>query len=97
MLAYAIWLLVAAHAVDALRSEADVRARREAVVLALLVTAQAALGIATLLLVVPLALAIAHQAMAVVVLTTAIIHAERLRHRVDSPVWLKPSAVSAQS
>jgi heme A synthase len=50
-----------------------------------------------LLLVVPLALAIAHQAMAVVVLTAAIIHAERLRHRVDSRVRLAPAAASAQS
>jgi cytochrome c oxidase assembly protein subunit 15 len=97
MLAYAIWLLVVGHAIGALRGEADLRARQEAVVLALLVTAQAALGIATLLLVVPLALAIAHQAMAVVVLTAAIVHAERLRHRVDSRVWVKPSAVGAQS
>jgi cytochrome c oxidase assembly protein subunit 15 len=97
MLAYAIWLLAVVHAIDAMRSEADLRARREAVVLALLVTVQAALGIATLLLVVPLALAIAHQAMAAVVLTLAIIHAERLRHCVDSRAWLKASAASAQS
>jgi cytochrome c oxidase assembly protein subunit 15 len=96
MLAYAIWLLVVGHAIGALRGEADLRARQEAVVLALLVTAQAALGIATLLLVVPLGLAIAHQAMAVVVLTAAIVHAERLRHRINSRVWVKPSAVGAQ-
>jgi cytochrome c oxidase assembly protein subunit 15 len=97
MLAYAIWLLAVVHAIDAMRSEADLRARRVAVVLALLVTVQAALGIATLLLVVPLALAIAHQAMAAVVLTLAIIHAERLRHCVDSRAWLKASAAGAQS
>jgi cytochrome c oxidase assembly protein subunit 15 len=97
MLAYAIWLLAVAHAIDALRSESDRRVRRDATLLALLVTAQAALGIATLLLVVPLSLAIAHQVTAVVALTAAIIHAERLRHRVDSRLWLKPSAASAQS
>jgi heme a synthase len=97
MLAYAIWLLVVVHAINALRSDADLRSRREAVVLALLVTAQAGLGIATLLLVVPLALAIAHQAMAVIVLTTAIVHAERLRHRVDSRVWAEPSVVGVRS
>jgi heme a synthase len=96
MLAYAIWLLVVGHAIGALRGEADLRARQEAVVLALLVTAQAALCIATLSLVVPLGLAIAHQAMAVVVLTAAIVHAERLRHRINSRVWVKPSAVGAQ-
>jgi cytochrome c oxidase assembly protein subunit 15 len=97
MLAYAIWLLVVAHAVDVLRSEAEVRTRYEAVLLALLVTAQAALGIAALLLVVPLAIAIAHQTMAVVVLTATIIHAERLRDRVDSRVRLAPAAASARS
>ena len=96
MLAYAIWLVVVAHAVDALRGAADLRARQDAVVLALLVTAQAALGIATLLLVVPISLAIAHQVLAVVVLTFAIMHAERLRHRVDSRVGMKPSAVGAR-
>jgi heme a synthase len=97
MLAYAIWLLVVVHAIDALHSETDLRGRQAAVALALLVTAQAALGIVTLLLVVPLGLAIAHQAMAVVVLTTAVIHAERLRHRAGSPILLRPSAASAQS
>jgi cytochrome c oxidase assembly protein subunit 15 len=96
MLAYAIWLLAVAHAINVLRNEADVRTKYEAVTLAIVVTGQAALGIATLLLVVPLALAIAHQAMAVIVLTAAVIHAERLRHRVDSRVWAKPSAVGAQ-
>jgi heme a synthase len=96
MLAYAIWLLAIAHAVDAVRGETDARTRYEALVLAGSVTVQAALGIAALLLVVPLVLAIAHQAMAVVVLTAAIIHAERLRHRIDSRAWAKPSAVSAQ-
>ena len=96
-LAYVIWLLAVVHAIAALRSETDLCARRETVALALLVTAQAALGIATLLLVVPLGLAIAHQAMAVVVLTAAVVHAERLRHRVDSAVWLKSAAAGAQS
>lgn len=96
MLAYAIWLLAIGHAVDAMRHEADARTRYEALALAVLVTAQAALGIMTLLLVVPLALAITHQAMAVVVLTAAIIHAERLRHRVDSRILVESSAVGAQ-
>jgi len=35
--------------------------------------------------------------MAAVVLTLAIIHAERLRHCVDSRAWLKASAAGAQS
>ena len=42
---------------------------------------QAALGIVTLLAQAPLALALAHQGMAMVVLTVAVVHAERLAHR----------------
>jgi heme a synthase len=45
------------------------------------VTLQAALGIVTLLYQAPLALALAHQVMAMVVFSIAIIHAERLSHR----------------
>lgn len=96
MLAYTVWLLAGVHLFDAILGEADTRTRNEALLLAVLVTAQAALGIVTLVRVVPLVLAIAHQAMAVIVLTVAVVHAERLRHRVDSRVWLKPSAVGAQ-
>ena len=44
-------------------------------------TLQAALGIVTLLYQAPLALALAHQVMAMVVFTIAIVHAERLSHR----------------
>ena len=45
------------------------------------VTLQAALGIVTLLYQAPLALALAHQVMAIVVFTIAVVHAERLSHR----------------
>jgi cytochrome c oxidase assembly protein subunit 15 len=45
--------------------------------LAIAVTVQAALGIWTLLAVVPLPLAMMHQAMAMVTLTFAVIHAAR--------------------
>jgi cytochrome c oxidase assembly protein subunit 15 len=48
--------------------------------LAGLVTLQAGLGIVTLLYLAPLALALAHQAMAIVVLTAAVMHAARLMH-----------------
>jgi len=69
-------LLVAAllHAADA------ARAGRGALALALAgaVTIQAALGIATLIHQVPIALALAHQGMAIVVLAIAVVHAERL-------------------
>jgi cytochrome c oxidase assembly protein subunit 15 len=74
MLAYAIWLLVLFHAADAARTDAETRGG--AFVLALLITAQAVLGIVTLLYVAPLPLALAHQAFAIVVLTFAVVHAE---------------------
>ncbi len=54
---------------------------RGAIVLAGAVTLQAALGIVTLLYQAPLALALAHQVMAMVVFSIAIVHAERLSHR----------------
>jgi cytochrome c oxidase assembly protein subunit 15 len=76
MLAYAIWLTALLHAADAWRSDT----RRGAGLLAALVTAQAALGIATLLLADPLALALTHQIFAMVVFTASIVHAERLWH-----------------
>jgi cytochrome c oxidase assembly protein subunit 15 len=44
------------------------------------VTLQAGLGIITLLHVTPLPLALAHQAMAVIVLAIAVLHAARLGH-----------------
>ena len=49
--------------------------------LASAVTLQAAVGILTLLHVVPLGLALAHQAMAVVTLAVAVVHAERVSMR----------------
>jgi heme a synthase len=76
--AYVLWLLAVVHAVDAART---LRRRPEvtgAVALAVAVTIQAAVGIATLLYQVPIGLALVHQAMAMVVLTIAVIHAERL-------------------
>jgi cytochrome c oxidase assembly protein subunit 15 len=44
---------------------------------------QAVVGIGTLMMQVPIFMALAHQAMAVLVLTVAVLHAERLRHRVE--------------
>jgi cytochrome c oxidase assembly protein subunit 15 len=52
-----------------------------ALVLAGAVTLQATLGIATLVHQAPLALALLHQAMAIVVLAIAVVHAERLERR----------------
>jgi cytochrome c oxidase assembly protein subunit 15 len=82
MLAYAIWLLAMLHAADAWR------ARREAAGAAILagaVTLQAALGIVTLLEQSPIPLALAHQVVAMLVLTVAVVHAERLWHRAGLP------------
>lgn len=78
MLAYAIWLLALYHAYDAWRSGTQ---KRGALVLAGVVTLQAALGIVTLLHQAPLTLALAHQMLAIAVFTVAIVRAERLAHR----------------
>ncbi len=77
MTAYALLLLAALHAADALR---DRTWRGAAGALALLgaVMVQASIGILTLIHQVPIALALAHQGMAIVVLTVATVHAERL-------------------
>jgi len=78
MLAYVIWLFAAWHVVDVLRTARRGLAVTGALTLFIAVTIQAALGIITLLQVVPLALAMAHQATAMIVLTLAVIHAERM-------------------
>ena len=80
MIAYAIWLLAIVHAIDAWRLRHDVIG---ALILADAVTLQAALGIVTLLNQAALPLALAHQLLAIVVFTIAIVHAERLWHRGD--------------
>jgi cytochrome c oxidase assembly protein subunit 15 len=70
LLATAIW-----HAVDARRTLRKGAALRGALALACAITLQAALGIAILLEQAPLALALTHQAMAMIVLTVAVLHA----------------------
>jgi heme a synthase len=78
MLAYTIWTCAALHAFDVARTIRKGRALAGALVLFAAVTLQAALGIWTLLMVAPLSLSLAHQAMAMVVLTAAVVHAQRL-------------------
>jgi cytochrome c oxidase assembly protein subunit 15 len=78
MMAYAIFLAALFHLGDALRTR---RGLRGATTLAVLLTSQVALGIVTLLEQAPLPLALAHQALAMVVFTFAIMHAERLSRR----------------
>ena len=78
MMADAIWLLATMQAIGAWRLRYDLRG---AVILAVTTTLQAVLGIVTLLYEAPLALALAHQMLAIVVFTIAIVYAERLSHR----------------
>jgi cytochrome c oxidase assembly protein subunit 15 len=81
MIAYTLLALGVLHAVDAVRSRAGPAAVNGAIWLAVAIALQAALGIQTLLHQVPILLGLAHQAMAIVVLTLAIVQAERLRAR----------------
>jgi cytochrome c oxidase assembly protein subunit 15 len=94
MVAYALWVLAALHVVDAARSR-RAAAFNGALALVAAVTVQATLGILTLIYVVPLGLALAHQGMAIAVLTVAVVHAQRLappaRERHPLPVPPPPA------
>lgn len=78
MTAYALLALAILHAIDAVRSRAGAAVVNGAVWLAAAMTLQATLGIFTLLYQVPIDLALAHQAVAILVLTLAVFQAERL-------------------
>jgi cytochrome c oxidase assembly protein subunit 15 len=93
MVAYSLFVLAILHAVDAVRSRAGAVASG-ALWLAAAVTLQAALGILTLLNQVPILLGLAHQAVAMSVLTLAIFQAERLAARRVDPkqVGVRPAA-----
>jgi cytochrome c oxidase assembly protein subunit 15 len=77
IVAYALWLGTLVHLIGAAR-DARGFAWQGALALAAAMTVQASLGILTLLHQAPLALALLHQGMAMVVLTIAALHAERL-------------------
>jgi cytochrome c oxidase assembly protein subunit 15 len=81
MVAYTLFALAALHVLDAVRSRAGTSAVGGAVWLLAAITLQATLGIFTLLNQVPMDLALAHQAVAIVVLTLAVFQAERLAAR----------------
>jgi heme a synthase len=81
MVAYTLFVLAVLHAVDAIRARGGTAAVNGAVLLAVALVLQAALGILTLVHQVPILLGLVHQAMAIVVLTLAILQAERLRAR----------------
>ena len=96
MMAYAMWLISLWHAFDVkatLRSGATVR---NAVLLAAAVTLQAVIGIATLLSQAAIDLALIHQAMAMVVLTLAIVSAARLRPARQAAMRVTPPSMLAQ-
>ena len=78
VLAYAIFVVALVHAIDVGRTVKDGGVRFGAFVLFAAIVLQIALGIATLLWVVPLSLALLHQAMAMLVLTAASVHAAHL-------------------
>jgi cytochrome c oxidase assembly protein subunit 15 len=92
MLAYAIWLIAMAHAVDAWRLGGRARG---ALILAGAVTVQATLGIITLLYQAALPLALTHQSVAIVVFTLAVIHAEHLWDREAGAAAIVPVEVGA--
>jgi heme a synthase len=75
MLAYLIFVCAMLHALDAAGTLKAGPARTGAFVLSAAVALQVLLGIAVLLLVVPLPLALLHQAMAMLILTAATLHA----------------------
>jgi cytochrome c oxidase assembly protein subunit 15 len=78
MTAYALLILAVLHAIDAMRSRAGTAIIGGAWSLVAAIILQAALGILTLLHQVPIDLALAHQAVAIVVLTLAVLQTERL-------------------
>ncbi len=84
MVAYALFALAILHAVDAVRSRAGTVAVNGALWLAAAIILQAALGILTLLNQVPVLLGLAHQAVAMSVLTAAVFQAERLAARMPA-------------
>jgi cytochrome c oxidase assembly protein subunit 15 len=75
VLAYAIFLIALVHAIDVGRTVKARGVRAGAFALLGAIVVQIALGVATLLWVVPLSLALLHQAVAMLVLTTASVHA----------------------
>ena len=78
MVAYALIALAIFHAVDAIRSRPGSAVVNGAVWLAAAILLQATLGVMTLLQQVPIDLALAHQAVAIAVLTLAVFQVERL-------------------
>lgn len=85
MTAYALFVLAVLHALDVIRSRAGAAAVNGALWLVGAITLQATLGILTLVNQVPMDLALAHQAVAIAVLTLAVFQVERLAARQTEP------------
>jgi cytochrome c oxidase assembly protein subunit 15 len=85
LVAYAVLGAALLHAVDVRRTLRGGVALRGALALACAITLQAALGILTLLEQAPLTLALMHQAMAMIVLTVAVLHAQGMAGTEDAP------------
>lgn len=85
MLAYLLMLVTFLHAIDTFGSAGEGPAPARAVYLAGFTFGQAGLGIATLLMGVPILIALAHQAGALIVLAMATVHYYGLRHPVGAP------------
>jgi cytochrome c oxidase assembly protein subunit 15 len=81
MTAYLLFTIALLHALDAVRSRAGAAAVNGALWLAAVIALQAGLGILTLLNQVPTFLGLAHQAVAIAVLTLAIFQADQLAPR----------------
>jgi cytochrome c oxidase assembly protein subunit 15 len=97
MTAYALLALAAFHAFDAVRSRAGTAAGNGALWLLAAIVLQATLGILTLLNQVPIVLALMHQAVAIAVLTFAVLQAERLAPRQVERAQRKPALSVTQA
>jgi cytochrome c oxidase assembly protein subunit 15 len=94
MMAYVLLLAAILHGIDAARTRRGGPALLGAWALVAALLLQAALGVMTLLHRAPLALALLHQAMAILVLTIAAVHAARVA-AVRSPALAGSRAVSS--
>jgi cytochrome c oxidase assembly protein subunit 15 len=90
MLAYAIFFVALIHAFDVANSHKRGPLVTSAMALAAAVTLQALLGILTLIMMVPIDLALTHQTMAMVVLTVATLHAAMVAERAPRGALVPP-------
>lgn len=97
MTAYLLLALAVAQAIVTARAAPGTSAKRRAVALAGLVTAQATIGIVTLLLAVPIWAGLLHQLFAMVVLAMAVVHRQRLGAAAVAPAGAGARALELAS